>query len=79
MSRGRCFLWVGCLIVRPMLYDKKKLQNVIYKEGLWYAVRFYLNAEAIEDKEIAQAWKKADDAFKSLETVLTKKGIEISD
>jgi hypothetical protein len=55
--------------------NHEALKSIIYMEGLSYAYSDYLEADQIEDEEIAEAWKKARVAHDELLELLTTKGI----
>jgi len=55
--------------------EKKTIEDLYYiveNEGLGYAVADYVNADTIEDDEMRNLWKEAEEASKKVQRILDK-------
>lgn len=50
--------------------SKEEVADIVFEEGLGYAVDDYLSYERIEDEELAEAWHEAHEALCNIYTLL---------
>lgn len=51
-------------------YSIREVADLIYTEGLGYAIEGYLSADRIEDRELARHWKNAQESMREINRIV---------